>query len=597
MHHYVLIRNLRSLVHRERERVLRTDNHLCRNCFHVCSSKERYDKHIGFCQQNRPAVVRMPQECTFKYKKIQSRWFAPIVGFFDLESIIESVSGCGNNPKQAETRIIEIHKPCSYALLFVAQDEVELFHFECVSGLNVMSQFVASLEQLARKIYSVKQRNRYFSAEAPIAREDVTECCICEETLENTVENPTVLDHCHFTGQFLGWAHNNCNINRKFLIYTPLFAHNLSNYDLHHVILALQGSNMRNTISIIPSTDEKFIALEIVVLIKMRPNKNGVDKPVYEHIRLLDSFRFMPSSLDTLAKNLPANEFIHLENYFSDWPKSSVDMLKQKKHFPYNYIESFSKLGEARLPPREKWTNSLQQYDVSVTEDEYKHALTVFETFKCKTIGEYYNLYLKTNAFLLASVLLCFRKVCYQTYGLDCCQYYSASNLSGDAMLKICKAPLELLTERESNWILLRGSFGVELAPFIIRDSQLPTTNIFRTLIRSSLHTFIVMIDANNLYGGIMEKFSFASQRLWIHRPKMGARNWAPTYPESAWHFRWKQRWVHSRSRLVLSRWASWSTLRFSPSANETKSWIMLARRLSRRTPMWYENERASLNQ
>ena len=162
---------------------------------------------------------------------------------------------------------------------------------------------------------------------------------------------------------------------------------------------------------------------------------------------------------------------------------------------------------------------------------------------------------------------------------------------------KYAKHPLELLTERESNWILLRGSFRVELAPFIIRDSQLPTTNIFRTLIRSSLHTFIVMIDANNLYGGIMEKFSFASQRLWIHRPKMGARNWAPTYPESAWHFRWKQRWVHSRSRLVLSRWASWSTLRFSPSANETKSWIMLARRLSRRTPMWYENERASLNQ
>ena len=487
MHHYVLIRNLRSLVHRVRERVLRTDNHLCRNCFHVCSSKERYDKHIGFCQQNRPAVVRMPQECTFKYKKIQSRWFAPIVGFFDLESIIESVSGCGNNPQQAETRIIEIHKPCSYALLFVAQDEVEPFHFECVSGLNVMSQFVASLEQLARKIYSVKQRNRYFSAEAPIAREDVTDCWICEETLENTVENPTVLDHCHFTGQFLGWAHNNCNINRKFLNYTPLFAHNLSNYDLHHVILALQGSNMRNTISIIPSTDEKFIALEIGVLIKMRPNKNGVDKPVYEHIRLLDSFRFMHSSLDALVKNLPANEFIHLENYFSDWSKSSVDMLKQKGHFPYNYIESFSKLGEARLPPREKWTNSLQQYDVSVTEDEYKHALTVFETFKCKTIGEYYNLYLKTDVFLLASVVLCFRKVCYQTYGLDCCQYYTASNLSGDAMLKICKAPLELLTERESNWIWLRGSFGVELAPFIIRDSQLPTTNIFRTLIRSSL--------------------------------------------------------------------------------------------------------------
>ena len=137
MHHYVLIRNLRSLVHRVRERVLRTDNHLCRNCFHVCSSKERHDKHIGFCQQNRPPVVRMPQERTFKYKKIQSRWFAPIVGFFDLESIIESVSGCGNNPKQAETRIIEIHKPCSYALLFVAQGRAFSFRMCERSKCNV----------------------------------------------------------------------------------------------------------------------------------------------------------------------------------------------------------------------------------------------------------------------------------------------------------------------------------------------------------------------------------------------------------------------------------------------------------------------------
>ena len=95
---------------------------------------------------------------------------------------------------------------------------------------------------------------------------------------------------------------------------------------------------MCNTISIIPSTDEKFIAVEIGVLIKMRPDKNGVNKPVYEHIRLLDSFRFMPSSLDTLTKNLPPTEFTLLEDYFKDWPESSLNTLKQKGFFPYNYI-------------------------------------------------------------------------------------------------------------------------------------------------------------------------------------------------------------------------------------------------------------------
>ena len=146
----------------------------------------------------------MPQEISFVYKKIQSRWFAPIVGFFDLESILESVSGCGNNPQNAETRIIELHKPCSYAMLFVGQDEVEPFLFECESGPNIMSNFVESLEQIAKKIYQAKQRNKYFHGEAPYSKEDADDCWICEETLENTIENPTVLDHYHFTGQFLG---------------------------------------------------------------------------------------------------------------------------------------------------------------------------------------------------------------------------------------------------------------------------------------------------------------------------------------------------------------------------------------------------------
>ena len=233
MHHYVLIRNLRSLIHKVKERVVRTDNHICRNCFHVCTSKERYEKHLELCWKNKPAIVRMPKNTTFVYKKFQSRWFAPIVGFFDLESIIEPVSGCQNNPTKSETRTIEIHKPCSYAMLFVAQNQTEPFHFECLTGPKVMEQFVQSLESISKRVYSVKQQHKYFSGQPLIAKEDAANCWICEEPLEHNFNNPTVLDHCHFTGEFLGWAHNTCNINRRFLNYTPLFAHNLSNYDLH----------------------------------------------------------------------------------------------------------------------------------------------------------------------------------------------------------------------------------------------------------------------------------------------------------------------------------------------------------------------------
>ena len=123
-------------------------------------------------------------------------------------------------------------------------------------------------------------------------------------------------------------------------------------------------------------------------------------------------------------------------------------MLKQKASFPYSYIDSFEKLEETKLPERHLWTNSLDRFQVSVTHEEYARALKVYQTFDCKTIGQYYDLYLTTDVFLLAAVMCCFRDVCYSTYGLDCCQYFTASNLSGDAMLKVCRPDLELITER-----------------------------------------------------------------------------------------------------------------------------------------------------
>ena len=40
-----------------------------------------------------------------------------------------------------------------------------------------------------------------------------------------------------------------------------------------------------------------------------------------------------------------------------------------------------------------------------------------------------------------------FRRVCYETNKLDCAQYFTASNRSGDAFLQTCKTDLHLLTE------------------------------------------------------------------------------------------------------------------------------------------------------
>jgi len=53
------------------------------------------------------------------------------------------------------------------------------------------------------------------------------ECHICKKPIYGV----KVRDHCHFTGVYIGPAHNLCNIKRRRKVRVPIYAHNFSNYD------------------------------------------------------------------------------------------------------------------------------------------------------------------------------------------------------------------------------------------------------------------------------------------------------------------------------------------------------------------------------
>ena len=139
----------------------------------------------------------------------------------------------------------------------------------------------------------------------------------------------------------------------------------------------------------------------------------------------------------------------------------------------------------------------LRQSEVAVTEEEYEQALDVFKTLQCSSIGKNYDIYLQTDVFLLAVVVLYFWKVCHETYGLHCCQYYTASDLSGDARLRICKTPIELLTQREHLDMvgnLIRGGISfVYNKTFAVANNKL-----LKNFDAPKQSTFIIMIDNNN---------------------------------------------------------------------------------------------------
>ena len=67
----------------------------------------------------------------------------------------------------------------------------------------------------------------------------------------------------------------------------------------------------------------------------------------------------MNSSLDSLVKNLSDNNFKYLSEEFSD---EFLKLVKQKGVYPYEYMGSFKKFSENKLPDGFKFFSSLKKY-------------------------------------------------------------------------------------------------------------------------------------------------------------------------------------------------------------------------------------------
>jgi len=205
--------------------------------------------------------------------------------------------------------------------------------------------------------------------------------------------------------------------------------HGLSNNDCHLFIKNLGGE-----IKCIPNNEEKYISFSKIL--KFDDGKSF-------EMRFIDSFRFMSSSLDDLLKNLNKDQLQILKEFFP--VESEFNLVMRKGIFPYDYVDSITKLAETSLPPKDVFYSRLK--GEGITDEDYKYATKVWKEFKMKTFREYLELYNKVDVLLLADVFDNFRDLCMTHYDLDPAWYYTAPGLSWDAALKTTGVKLELLSD------------------------------------------------------------------------------------------------------------------------------------------------------
>ena len=128
----------------------------------------------------------------------------------------------------------------------------------------------------------------------------------------------------------------------------------------------------------------------------------------------------------------------------------------RKGVYPYEYISSWDKFMETELLPKEAFYSNLNMSNIS--DDDYQHAQKVWQAFNIENLGEYQDLYLKTDVILLANVFEAFRDTCLEHYKLDAAHFYTSPGLAWKACLKKTGVKLKLLTDPD---MLLMFEHGI----------------------------------------------------------------------------------------------------------------------------------------
>ena len=166
-------------------------------------------------------------------------------------------------------------------------------------------------------------------------------------------------------------------------------------------------------------------------------------------------------------------------------------------------MSSWDKFDETSLPNIESFYSNLNMSGVS--DSDYGHARSVWRELGVKNMGEYHDLYLRTDTVLLVNVFEFFRRVCIENYGLDPSHFCTASALAWKACLKKTGVILKLLLDPDMLLMFERGIRG-RIIQSIHRWAVANNPYMGSDYNPNKPTKYLQYLDAINLYGWAMSQ-------------------------------------------------------------------------------------------
>ena len=174
------------------------------SCFHSFRTKNKLKKHQKVCENHDYCDAEMSEEGNkiLKYNHGEKSMKVPFIIYADLESLLEKMNTCYNNPEKVSTTKIIKPTPSGYSLFTHCSFDTTKNKLDYYRGKNCMKNFCLDLREHKSKIinYEKKKMIPLTKEEKKIHNEQKVLCKKRFRSDDNNKKYHKVKDHCHYTG-------------------------------------------------------------------------------------------------------------------------------------------------------------------------------------------------------------------------------------------------------------------------------------------------------------------------------------------------------------------------------------------------------------